>query len=334
MTPNDQRRGSTTAIPCIDLSGWRAGLEPDPALVATVAEACEAVGFLTIAGHGVPQTLIDEMYLVSNEFFSLPLEEKATCTQEGWDEYIGFAKIGAKSYKTPGPPNLVEQFHANRFDSVAEAVAAGLSPRAAAAQAPNVWPLRPAAFEATWKAYYHEMEDLAQTLGRLFAVALDLPTDAFGRYLDDHVSNLSANWYPPQLAEPLPGQVRSRTHIDFSFFTILSHDDAPGGLEVRDHEGVWHSLTATPGTYVVNLGDVMNRLTNDRWKATYHRVVNPPAEARHRGRVSIPYFVTPAYDSVIDCVPTCEGDGVRYEPIAAGEYAEQRRSGRRGLTTV
>jgi isopenicillin N synthase-like dioxygenase len=179
------------------------------------------------------------------------------------------------------------------------------------------------------------MERLAADMGRLFAAALELPGDAFTPFLADHVSNLNCNWYPPQETEPLPGQVRSRTHVDFSLFTILYQDDAPGGLEVRDRQGTWHGLAAVPGTYVVNLGDVMNRLTNDRWKATFHRVVNPPVEARHRGRISIPYFVTPAYDSLIECLPTCFDNGVsHYEPIVAGEYALQRRSGRRGVTTV
>jgi isopenicillin N synthase-like dioxygenase len=321
-----------SVIPCIDLSAM-AGGEPDPITAARVAEACERVGFLTITGHGVPQPLLDEMYEVSREFYALPLEEKQRYAPGGWDEYIGFASIGSRQYKTPGPPNLVEQFHANRFDTAADARAAGLSEDAAAAQAPNIWPEQPARFEAIWKAYYAEMSRLAHDLGHLFAVALGLPGHGLEEYLDLHISNLDANWYPPQPEPPEPGQVRSRTHIDFSFFTILSTDGEPG-LQVRDHDGVWHSLTAPAGDYIVNLGDVMNRVTNDRWRATYHRVLNPPDGQSERGRVSIPFFVTPAYDSVLRCLPTCVGDGARYEPISAGAYAEERRSGKRGLTTV
>jgi isopenicillin N synthase-like dioxygenase len=321
-----------SVIPCIDLAAAIGG-EPDPSTAARVAEACQRVGFLTITGHGVPQHLLDDMYEVSREFYALPLDEKQRYAPQGWDEYIGFAGIGSRSYKTAGPPNLVEQFHANRFDTAEQASAAGLTDEAAAAQAPNIWPERPARFETTWKAYYADMGRLAHDLGRLFALALGLRPDALDEYLDLHVSNLDANWYPPQPQAPVAGQVRSRTHIDFSFFTILSTDGEPG-LQVRDHDGVWHSLTSPAGTFIVNLGDVMNRITNDRWRATYHRVLNPPDDRRDQGRVSIPFFVTPAYDSVLRCLPTCVGDGARYEPITAGAYAEERRSGKRGLTTV
>jgi isopenicillin N synthase-like dioxygenase len=335
MSTEEGTEAPSNTIPLVDISSARSGSQVDAKVAATVAQACETIGFLTIEGHGVPDVLLAEMYDTSKEFFALPLQEKEACNIDGTDGYTGYAGIGRINYSVNGPPNLNEQFHVNRFDSTYDALAAGLSPVAAASQVPNVWPKRPVAFERVWKAYYSEMERLAADMGRLFAAALHLPADAFDPYLDQHISNLNTNWYPPQPTDPLPGQVRSRTHIDFSLFTILYQDDTPGGLEVRDRAGTWHALAAVPGTYVVNLGDVMNRLTNDRWKATFHRVVNPPAEARHRGRISIPYFVTAAYDSVIDCVATCLDNGEsHYEPISAGEYAEQRRSGRRGVTTV
>lgn len=325
----------TGAIPLIDISPARDGGPIPAALAAAVNQACETIGFLTIEGHGVGENLLADMYRTTRAFYARPLEEKQRYNIEGTDGYTGYAGIGRITYSERGPANLNEQFHVNRFDSTFDALAAGLSPQAAAAQVPNVWPTDPPDFKSVWKAYYAEMERLAADMGRLFSAALDLRPDAFDRYLDNHISNLNANHYPAQETEPLPGQVRSRTHIDFSLFTILYQDDAPGGLQVRDREGAWHALAAVPGTYVVNLGDVMNRLTNDRWKATFHRVVNPPPELRHRDRISIPYFVSPDYDSVIDCLPTCLDGGVsHYEPIVAGEYADQRRNARRGSTTV
>jgi isopenicillin N synthase-like dioxygenase len=105
---------------------------------------------------------------------------------------------------------------------------------------------------------------------------------------------------------------------------------------VRAHDGRWHAIPAIPGAYVVNLGDIMNRLTDDRWRATFHRVVNPPDTQRHRGRISMPYFVTPDYEATIECVPTCRpaSGEVRYPPIQAGPYAASKREGRRGATSV
>jgi len=332
---NEQHGTLSGAIPLVDITSVCSGDAVDERLAQQVADACSSIGFLTVTGHQVPDALLTEMYDASKAFFALSDEEKDLCNIDGSDGYTGYAGIGRISYSIKGPPNLNEQFHCNRFDTTYDALAAGLSPRAAASQVPNVWPKRPVTFEPAWKAYYAEMERLAADMGRLFAAALAMPSNAFDQFLDDHISNLDCNWYPPQQAEPLPGQVRSRTHVDFSLFTILYQDDAPGGLEVRDRDGTWHALAKIPGAYVVNLGDVMNRLTNDRWKATFHRVVNPPPETRHRDRISIPYFVTAAYDSAIDAFPTCLDNGAsHYAPITAGEYAEQRRSGQRGVTTV
>lgn len=136
------------------------------------------------------------------------------------------------------------------------------------------------------------MSRLTHDLGRLLSTALGLESEAFEKYLKLHVSSLDSNWYPPQLGEILPGKSETITHIDFSLFTILSTDSEPG-LQVRDHDGTWHSLTAPTGTYIVNIGDAMNRITNDRWRATYHRVVNPAEDRRSHGRMSIPFFVMP-----------------------------------------
>ncbi len=324
-------------VPVIDISGFRHGRAGQRrAVAASVGEACQNIGFLVVSGHGVPAALIDEMYAVTAEFFALPAGEKERCTPQGWDQYAGYASIERGRLGRSEPPALVEMYHANRYDRPAEAIAAGMPAHLAAAQAPNYWPREPSRFRDVWRAYYAAMERLAQTMGAIFAEALGLPDNYFDATLTGHLSNLAGNWYPPQLAEPLPGQLRNGEHVDFSFLTLLYQDDAPGGLQVRDASGSWHDVPALPGTYVVNLGDLMNRFTNDRWVATPHRVVNPHTDQRHRGRISIPYFAMPAWDAVIECVPTCVppvGD-VHYAAVVAGPHAEQRRSGKREAMAV
>jgi isopenicillin N synthase-like dioxygenase len=328
----------TSPVKLIDLAAYYHGSDEDRAdVLEAVRRSCEDVGFMVITGHGVAQDLIDAMYDASQAFYAQPQEVKLAARPETGDPFIGFAPIGSRVYRRDEQaPNLVEMFHINRFDTTDQARAAGLSAEAAEAQAPNIWPAGPSSFEPAWRAYYAAMEDLARRLAAVFAAALGLPEDALTSLLERHVSNLSANWYPPLEGPPEPGQVRARTHIDFSFFTILYQDDAPGGLEVRDHDGTWHPIPAIPGSYVVNLGDVMNRMTNDRWKATFHRVALPPEESYHRGRISIPYFVTPDYDAVIECVETCRprNGEPQYPPVTAGAYAATKRTGRRGPTTV
>lgn len=323
-------------IPVIDIAAFDAGPDGDRCrVISSVTSACEETGFLVIVGHGVDEGLIDEMYRVTAEFFLLPLEEKELCTPVGWDRFCAFASI--ETGRMPGgKADLKEMYHANRFDDPGQAETAGYSRGVAELQAPNIWPARPDGFTDIWRTYYRAMEVLADRMDRLFACCLGLPEAWFAHKFDNHLSNLSANWYPPQPEEPDPDQVRGSAHIDFSALTILYQDDAPGGLEVHDHSGEWRPVPPIPGSYVVNLGDLMNRFTNDRWRATPHRVINPPREAADRGRISIPYFQMPNWDAVIECVPTCEPDegGPCYPPIVAGPHAEERRAGRRPQMAV
>lgn len=324
-------------VPVVDLTGFRSGTAAQRAdVVAQVGAACRDIGFLVVRGHGVPAATIAAMYDVTARFFALPGQVKRQCTPQGWDQYAGFADVERGNLGRTGPPALGEMFHVNRYDDADAAIAAGMPAELAAGLAPNLWPRRPAGFEAVWRAYYAAMEDLASTMASVFAAALGLPDDWFAPALDGHLSNLAGNWYPPQLHEPEPGQLRNGEHVDFSLLTLLYQDDAPGGLEVRSADGDWRPVPPVPGTYVVNLGDLMNRYTDDRWLATPHRVVNPPAEQRHRGRVSIPYFVMPAWDAEVACAPSClPADGApRYAPVLAGPHAEQRRSGARPAMAV
>jgi isopenicillin N synthase-like dioxygenase len=326
-----------TPVKLVNLETYFRGNEIERAeTLEAVRRSLEDVGFMVITGHGVPSSVMDAMYDTSKAFFAQPDEVKERSQPPTDDPFIGFAPIGSGLYRRDSQaPSLVEMFHINRFDTPSEALAGGVGPEAAAAQAPNIWP-DDQEFQSAWRTYFAAMETLSTRLAMVFAAALGLSDDTFLPLIDRHVSNLSANWYPPLTEAPEPDQMRSRTHVDFSFFTILYQDDAPGGLEVRDREGVWHPIPAIADSYVVNVGDVMNRLTNDRWKATFHRVALPPEESRHRGRISIPYFVTPAYDAVIGCVETCRpssGDP-RYPPVRAGEYAATKRTGRRAATEV
>lgn len=328
----------SSSLPLIDISDFTGGGDAGSrAVVDAVGEACETVGFMLIQGHGIGEEL-DGVYETAREFFALPLEEKLRCTPAERNQYCGFAPVGRGTYHDTGrPPNLVEMYHVNRYDSAEEALAAGLAPAAVLGEAPNLWPDNPPRFKRAWRTYYSAMEGLAQTMADIFALALGLGASHFSYLLDEHLSNLSGNWYPPQEETPGPGQIRSAAHVDFSLFTVLHRDDAPGGLEVRRRGGDWEAVPHVPGAFVVNLGDLMNRLTNDRWRATPHRVVNPPASACHRGRISVPYFVTPAYDAVIDCLPTCrpaDGSEPRYPAVIAGPHAEERRSGKRSPTVV
>jgi isopenicillin N synthase-like dioxygenase len=161
---------------------------------------------------------------------------------------------------------------------------------------------------------------------RVFAAALRLPEAFFDGVLARHFSIMSCHHYPVLTVPPLPGQLRTGAHTDYGAMTILAATEAQGGLEVRLPDGSWTGVRPRVGEFVVNLGDMMARWTNERWASTLHRVVNPPLGAPRSRRLSIGMFVHPNYDQRIECVPTClaPGEKPRYATISAGEHIKRK----------
>ena len=184
------------------------------------------------------------------------------------------------------------------------------------------WPERPAGLRPAWEAYFRTMSDLAARLLSIMAVGLGLSPDHFEPFLPYHSSAMRAINYPHLDARPLPGQLRAGAHTDYGTLSILRFDEAPGGLEVMGPEG-WAAVPMVPGGFVVNLGDMMARWTNDRWVSTLHRAALPPpgAEGSTR-RQSIVFFHNVAWDAEVRCLPTClaPGESPRYDPVLAGPH--------------
>lgn len=319
---------SASVVPIIDISGFADG---DPstraAIAAQVAAACRDVGFLVISGHGVPEATVARMYDVSRAFFELPEEEKLAVARPRPDQIRGYSGLESEALGNldgdAAPPDLKELFDIGPLDVPLDdpyytAEAAGQH------FAPNLWPASPEGFEATWREYFGVMEDLNLLLLQVFATALDLPDDHFAGKVDRHISILRANYYPRQVDEPKPGQIRGGGHTDYTALTILWQEDVPeGGLQIRTTSGEWIDVPVVPGTFVVNLGDSMMRWTNDTWISTMHRVVNPSREvAVERARMSFAYFVQPNYDAVIECIDSCQSAlrPAKYAPVFNGDY--------------
>ncbi len=314
-------------IPVIDLAAARAG---DPvarqSVAAEIDAACRESGFLVVGGHGIDQELIDRIHRTTIELFDQPDGWKARfdCPPES-PALRGFVR--RPSYVSAGEAvatdaDLCEMFTMSRLGEPGVAARANLGADAALWGAPNIWPDRPAGLRATWLEYYAAMEDLATDLMRLFALGLGLDEHHFDGAIDEHATNLTANWYPPVVGEPPADQYRKGPHSDWGSLTILFQDGV-GGLEVVDRRsGGWIDVPAITGTYVVNIGDLMARWTNDRWRSTKHRVRVPPPDRRAIARVSIPFFHQPNWDAVIECLPHCADatDPPRYEPITSGAY--------------
>jgi isopenicillin N synthase-like dioxygenase len=324
----------TNAVPSIDIAPFIAGgADGKRAVARDIARACEDIGFFKIRGHGLPQALVERTFATASAFFANPQEIKDRSRPPTSASARGYHALRTKNLaKTLGydnPPDLREQFYIGPLASRAAEFAH--IPGAAALYAENLWPDTPAAYREVFTAAYRSLEGLGGTLMRAFAVALGVDEHFFDDKIDRHFSTLPVNHYPEPDGEPLPNQIRAGEHTDFGSLTILAVSERAGGLQVKPRDGGWLDVTAEPDEFIVNIGDMMQRWTNDRWLSNVHRVVNPPAEARSGSRrMSFGYFLHPNYDAEIACLPTCLGPGnpPRYAPVRAGDMMRQKLEAR------
>ncbi|HEX9461251.1 MAG TPA: 2-oxoglutarate and iron-dependent oxygenase domain-containing protein [Alphaproteobacteria bacterium] len=318
-------------IPVIDMAPWFGSDRPArDAIARHVDTACMEWGFLIVRGHGIDPALRQAVRDVTYEFFDLTLEEKLRCEAAGRPGGRGYYRPESKSHaRTRGeadaPGDLRETFFAGMEPSAGDPYTT--APDAVRHFAPNAWPARPARMQTVWEAYAKACGALCREMLHICAWALDLPETWFDDKIDRPISTFAAQHYPKLERPPKPGQVRSGAHTDFGTLTLLMAEDKPGGLQIMGKDGQWHDVKPVPGAYIVNLGDMMAQWTNDRWRSTLHRVVNPPLDAGATARrLSIVYFNTPNYDALIECIPSCTDaeHPPKYAPVRAGDHLTEK----------
>ena len=315
------RDDSNSPVPIIDISPAATGGEALAGVGRAVDEACRDIGFFVIVGHGVPEAAVGAVWSAAREFFDLPLAVKRRSPAPSEDYAYGYSPVEgetlALSLGNATPPDLKETLNMGPLD-----LPGVIPPGAEAILAEPRWPEHPPSLRPAWEAYFRTMADLAGRLLSIMAVGLGLPPDHFEPFLPHHSSAMRAINYPHLDDRPLPGQLRAGAHTDYGTLSILRFDEAPGGLEVMGPDG-WAAVPMVPGGFVVNLGDMMARWTNDRWVSTLHRAALPPADAEgSTRRQSIVFFHNVAWDAEVRCLPTClaPGESPRYEPVLAGPH--------------
>jgi isopenicillin N synthase-like dioxygenase len=313
-------------IPVIDLAPARHGSAADRRRLAVMVDAaCRETGFFGIVGHGIDEEMLDRSWRDATAFFDLPLDERLT-VREPYPGYpYGYRPFAAETLDRSlgeygGAADLKETLNIGPVDAPPRPIEQMTDPDERAVYAPNLWPdyVMPQ-LRVTFSAYYRQMSTLAAELMSVFAQSLDLAPGWFDRFIDRHGSALRLAHYPALDRPLIAGQMRASAHTDYGTLTILRADDEHPGLQVQTSAGEWIDVPAVPGGFVVNLGDLMARWTNDRWRSTMHRVVVAEGESRER-RLSIPFFHNANWDAVITCIPTCVGAGARYEPVVAGPH--------------
>ncbi len=320
---------SEIIIPTLNISKFTDGADAgSQAIAERVNQACEEIGFLIIEGHGVPDSVIGNLENCSRKFFDLPVETKQSYFVSD-DTYFGYkgmkhATLAYSLDDEEAKPDLREQFGSGRPDYPELSDDYYRTGMGLKFKSEIRWPQEVIGFQAAWATYYNEMARLSEKIMRVFAVALELPIDYFDSMLDKHVSSLGIYNYPEQKEAPEEGQLRGGAHTDFGSLTIVQADwSAPGGLQVFTKDEEWMDVPARPGSFAINIGDMMERWTNDRWVSTLHRVANPPGDiAGSSRRQSVIFFNIPNYDALVECIPTCTDSNkpAKYPPITVAEH--------------
>ncbi len=304
-------------IPSVDLSEFTHGNDAQrKKFVQELGNAYETVGFVAVKNHGIPQEIVDSLYRLSQAFFSQPVDKKVSFEVPGGAGQRGYTSFGKEQAKGFDSPDLKEFFQYGQTVEDGDAIKNEYPE--------NVKVKEIQGFDDTFYKAYRYFEASGGHL--LTAIAIYLGLDE--TYFEDHIKNgnsiLRAIHYPPITQEP-KSAVRAEQHEDINLITLLVGASADG-LQILNKNNEWVAVTALPDQIVVNVGDMLQRLTNNRLKSTTHRVVNPPRELWGTSRFSIPFFLHPRSDMKLNCLSSCvtAENPLAYDPITAGEYLNER----------
>ena len=304
------------AIPSVDLAEFLSGdITRKNAFVQELGKAYEEVGFVAVKNHGVPDELIAALYKNVQEFFSLPLEKKKSYEIPELAGQRGYTSFGKEHAKGSDAPDLKEFFQY------------GQTPRDNYKEdeyPPNVLVNEVEGFNETFANAYRAFEKSGTSLLQAIAIYLQLDEHYFDDFVYNGNSILRAIHYPPITQEP-KSAIRAEQHVDINLITLLVGASADG-LQILTRQNEWIGVTSLPDQIVVNVGDMLQRFTNNKLKSTTHRVVNPARELWHTSRFSIPFFLHPKSAMNLRCLDGCidEAHPKLYEDATAGEYLDER----------
>lgn len=304
-------------IPSVDLSDFLSGdAARKQKFIKEIGEAYEEIGFVALRGHFLSDELTENLYKEVKNFFDLPDEIKQSYEIEGIGGQRGYTSFGKESAKGKKQGDLKEFWHFGQEVVGNDALKAEYPKNVIVNEIPN--------FNIVGMEAYKMLEKTAIYVLRALALYIGLDEMYFDKYVVNGNSILRPIYYPPIIGEP-KGAVRAAAHGDINLITLLMGASA-AGLEVQNKKGKWIPVTSLPEQLVVNVGDMLERLTNNKLRSTIHRVVNPPREDCDKPRYSIPFFTHPISEMELNCLPECinETRPKVYEDITAGEFLNER----------
>lgn len=304
-------------IPVVDLNQFLQGdFTEKNAFIESLGKAFEQVGFVALKNHGIPDALIGDLYRYVQEFFALSTPEKEAFERKDLAGQRGYTSFGREHAKGSDAPDLKEFFQYGQEIKDGDPIA-GEYPG-------NVDVARISGFSGTLRKAYEAFEKAGFALLQAIALYLGLEEHYFDAFVHNGNSILRAIHYPAITQEP-KSAIRAEQHEDINLITLLVGASADG-LQILTNTGEWVAVTSLPEQIVVNVGDMLQRLTNNRLKSTTHRVINPPREKWGTPRFSIPFFLHPKGSMSLACLESCIGAGhpKAYEDATAGEYLDER----------
>jgi isopenicillin N synthase-like dioxygenase len=312
------RRGTGDEVPTIDFSPM---LSSDPAIRATIApalrRACTDVGFFYLVNHGIPRTVTARALSAMRDFFALPEAEKMKIHYLSTPNHRGYVAEGnikadhdLKGGDMHEAVELAQDLPADDPEYLAGVKFYG----------PNAWPEQPPDFRWALGTYFDTQLEFGRLMLRAFALALDLPESYFDPIYTKPLSRVRACHYPPQAPDWDIRNIGIGAHKDYELFTTVMQSEQPG-LQVLGTGGDWIEVTPVDGTMVINLGDLMQRWSNDAFLSRPHRVVN----LNRAPRYSIVQFFGVDHDAVLDAFPSCVGPSnpAKYPPISCGAHTDE-----------
>ncbi|MCC9136603.1 isopenicillin N synthase family dioxygenase [Pontibacter silvestris] len=307
-------------VPSLDLADFTSGdAERRAKFVKQLGDAYQNIGFIALRNHGLSDELTEKLYAATQAFFALPDEVKQNYEVTELAGQRGYVSKGREKAKGFNTGDLKEFYHVGQEvtdnDPIKE-------------QYPdNIWPAEVPDFKAVTLEAYQKLEAAGKQVLKALAILLELPEDYFDAKVHNGNSILRAiHYFPIENPDAVPaGAVRAAEHGDINLITLLMGASADG-LQVLRRDGKWIPITALPEQVVVNVGDMLARLTNNKLKSTIHRVVNPPRELMHTSRFSIPFFMHPRSEMDLTCLENCidEQNPKAYPDATAGEYLNER----------
>ncbi|TXR51959.1 isopenicillin N synthase family dioxygenase [Reinekea thalattae] len=303
-------------IPLIDISPLYQETETANkfSVAQAIDKACQESGFFYVTGHPISQQRIIEMRQLAEQFFSLPAEQKQKISIKFSNNHRGYGETAAEQLDPNQPTDWKESFDMGLNLAPDHALVGKDRPL----YGPNQYPESIADFQEKMERHYWDMLALGKKILSAIALALDIDETFFDDKFDHPLSVLRFLHYPPRVKQENNAQpIGAGAHTDYGCITILWQDEL-GGLQVQDVNGQWVDAPPIADSFVINIGNMMARWSNDRYKSTPHRVYSPSGKERY----SMPFFVEPDFDTNISCLPNCkpENEEPKYQPISAGDW--------------